>query len=337
MIKKEDIFHNKSFWENLSESEYNDYINEIFKYYRQEGFPYYPTDSNFRKKEFNKLEKYDRTNLIYDNTIKQTMHGLALAWSYFPHAFNIKCGNMLTPYEAFMDDDILLKVIKKRLKMGTYVSDSGIRKMLKIFSGVQSVSNFRPTAAAALYDTFAPNGVVWDMSAGWGGRLLGAMISSVQIYIGTEPSIETYKGLTKLSNDFINYADAWIYDMGSEDYMPPKDSLDFCFTSPPYFNLEKYSDEATQSYIKFKTKEDWLNGFLKKTFENCYYGLKPNKYMGINIADNKTIKLEDDTIKIANDVGFKLHNTLKLSLSNINLKNKKSKFKYEPIFIFKKI
>jgi branched-chain amino acid transport system substrate-binding protein len=66
----------------------------------------------------------------------------------------------MTPYKAFIDDDIFIRVIRRRLKMGTYISESGIRKMLKLFSNVQSVSNFRPTAAAAIYNNFAKNGVV---------------------------------------------------------------------------------------------------------------------------------------------------------------------------------
>ena len=133
----------------------------------------------------------------------------------------------------------------------TYISDSGIRKMLKIYSGVQGVSNFRPTAAATIYDVFAKDGVVWDMSGGWGGRLLGAIVSGVKRYIATEPSIETYKGLIELSDDYGRDIDTWIYNMGSEDYQPHKNSLDLCFTSPPYFDLEKYSNEDTQSYIKY--------------------------------------------------------------------------------------
>jgi hypothetical protein len=334
MIKKEEVFQNKSFWENLTDNEYENFVSKIFSYYRQIGFPYYPTDLNYRKKEFNKLKNYDRTGLINNDIIKQTMHGLALAWSYFPHAFNVKCGNKLTPYEAYLDDNIFVNVIRKRLKMGTYMSDSGIRKMLKIYSGVQGVSNFRPTAAA-LYDYYAPNGVVWDMSAGWGGRLLGAIISNVSKYIGTEPSELTVNGLNDIINDFgdNNYK---IIKTGSEDYKLKKHSIDFCFTSPPYFNLEKYSNELTQSYIKFSNRDDWLNGFLKKTFENCYHGLKPKKYMAINIANVKGGELENDTIKVAQQIGFKLEKTLKLALSNINLRNKSNKFKYEPVFIFKK-
>jgi len=271
----------------MSETELNYFARDIFHYYREHGFPYYYFDDESRLKEFRKLMNYDRSNLFQDGVFKQTMHGLGLAWSYFPYSFEVKCGNKISPYEAFMDDEIFMKVIQKRLKMGTYMSDSGIRKMLKIYSGVQAVSNFRPTAAATIYDVFAKDGVVWDMSGGWGGRLFGAIASGVKRYIATEPSTETFEGLMEIVEDYGENIDTWIYNMGSEDYKPNKNSLNLCFTSPPYFDLEKYSDEKTQSYIKYPTKEEWIEGYLTETFKNCYYGLKSGAVMLINIADIK--------------------------------------------------
>jgi len=339
MISKEEIFVNEAHWRNMSASELEVFAQKIFTYYREQGFPYYSTDLETRKKEFEQLKNFDHNTIFDDNIFKQTMHGLGLAWSYFPHSFNVRCNDMMTPYEAFVNDEIFMKVIRKRLKMGTYMSDSGIRKMLKINTGVQGVSNFRPTAAAAIYSKYAKNGVVWDMSSGWGGRLLGGIVGGVKMYIGTEPSTETFDGLTRLAIDFGAPISTQLYRLGSEDFKPDKNSLDLCFTSPPYFNLEKYADEETQSYVKFSDKEAWVEGFLRPTFENCYYGLKPNKFMLINIADVKdehNVNLEFETMRIANEVGFETCGIHHLALSNINLRGKDKKFKYEPIFIFKK-
>jgi len=339
MIAKEEIFVNESHWKNMSADELEVFTMKIFNYYREQGFPYYPTDKETRVKEFEKLVNYDRSNLFENDVVKQSMHGLGLAWSYFPHAFNVKSNNMLTPYEAFMDDEIFMKVISKRLKMGTYISDSGIRKMLKIYSGVQGVSNFRPTAAAVIYDTFAKNGVVWDMSGGWGGRLLGALASGVDNYIATEPCEKTMSGLVNILDDFPSKMGYEILHCGSEEYRPQHNSLDLCFTSPPYFDLEKYSNERSQSYIKFPTKKEWVDGFLTETFESCHFGLKPDGCMIINIADVKgknSLNLENETIVVAEKVGFKLVKKFNLALSNVNLINKDSKYKYEPMFLFVK-
>lgn len=339
VVHKSEIFKNKSHWENMTPKELELFKIKIFSYYRFKGFPFQPTDKEYRDNEFKKLMDFDHSNIIEDNVVKQTMHGLGLAWSYFPHAYNVKCNNKFTPYEVFNDNEKFMKVIEKRLKMGTYISDSGILKMLKLYSNTQAVSNFRPTAAAAIYDKFAPNGTVWDMSGGWGGRMLGAIKSSVKQYIATEPSKKTFQGLFDLGHDYGGKTNIRLSLQGSEDYTPDKESLDLCFTSPPYFDLEKYSEDKNQSYLKYPNIGDWLNNFLGKTIQNCWHGLKKDGYLLINIADHKKsdISLEYATVKLAKDIGFYYIGTLKLALSNPNMKNRQSAFKYEPIFIFKKI
>jgi len=327
----------------MNSDQLDEYVEKIFQYYRSTGFPFYKTDDDYRIAEYNKLKAYNYNNLIKDGVVQQTMHGLGLAWSFFPHAFAVKCSNKISPMDAFNDDEIFRKVIRKRLQMGTYMSDSGIMKMLRLYTGVQAVSNFRPTAAAAIYDRYAWHGKVWDMSAGWGGRLLGAAISTVHTYIGTDPSVATYFGLIDIKYLLLQkldlYMDIVLHPEGSEDYIPEKESLDLCFTSPPYFDLEKYSNEYTQSYLKYPEKNQWVEGFLRKTFENCHYGLRSGGHMAINIADpkrKKDISLESETIRVAKKCGFKLKETLKLALSNPVMSNKQSAFKYEPIFVFRK-
>ena len=300
-------------------------------------FPYYPTDDVWRREEFSKFIQY-QGNLWDNKIIKQTMHGLALSWSYMPHAFDVKCGNMNTPLQTFNNDKEKIK--KKMEKLGHVDSPSGLRKALKVMSGSQGVSNFRPTAAQAIYERFMPEGgITWDMSGGYGGRLLGAIKSQIN-YIATEPATETVKGLKEIIVDWSHISNIFrkvphfeIVQKGSEDFLPDKESLDLCFTSPPYFNTEKYSDEETQSYIKFPTKDKWVDGFLRKTFQNCHYGLKQNRYMLINIANVKSFShLEDATVWIAEQEGFVLEDGYRLALSKINGHG----FKYEPIFVFKK-
>ena len=308
---------------------------EIFNHYRNCGFPFFPTNNEWRKNELNKFLKFDNSNIIKNNEITQTMHGLSFCWSYMPHAYNVACNGFKTPLQAFYDDDIFKKVIDKRIKMGDNISDNGIRKMLKIYTGVQCVSNFRPTSACAIYNLFGKNKVVWDMSCGYGGRLLGAYKAGVKKYIGTEPCTDTFNGLNNIIHDFmINSSTEFdLYKLGSEDFIP-NEEVDLCFTSPPYFNTEKYSDEETQSWKKYETKESWLNDFLGKTLDNCMQCLKNDGILIINIANVKSYKnIEDDFLKLANIKGFKLINVMKYNLSSLS---HNSKFKYEPIFVLKK-
>lgn len=321
-----ELFINKKVWRTFTEAETERYVDDVFSYYRQNGFPYYPTGQMYRIKEYGKLSRYT-ANTLSDNIIKQTMHGLALCWSYHPHSFNVRCRGKMTALEAFNDDEIFKRVIRKRMKMGDNMSDAGIRKMLKIFSGVQAVSNFRPTSARDIYNRYCDGGVTWDMSTGFGGRLLGFNESRAKLYIGTDPSTQAYKSNFELATDFVNKP-IRLHKIGSEDYIPSKGILDLAFTSPPYFDIEEYENELSQSYKKFPQYESWLSGFLNKTVENARYGLKKDGILALNVNE----KIGQYLLEVIEDLGFYHVETLQLSLSKINSKG----FKYEPIYIFKK-
>ena len=321
-------------------------IEVIFNYWRRYGFPHYKVREDEKHKMMRKLQKFDIDTIFKDNQIIQTMHCLRMAWTYFPHWVDIKCGNApRTPMETFSDDKLLKSVIRKcwRWCSTQFVGEEGIdknkfrenrfRQSLKIYTGTQAVSNFRPTAAKFIYEKFGGD-VIWDMSCGWGGRLIGFLASSRKHYIGTEPSSRTYDGLLKIREDFKYLGKkVEIHKLGSEVFQPDKESLDLCFTSPPYFDTEKYSGEDTQSYVKFPTKDDWVDGFLRKTIENCYYGLKKGGYMLYNIANTSKYKfIEEETVKISKELGFIQEDTLQLTLSSVM----GAGYKYEPIFVFKK-
>ena len=272
------------------------------------------------------------------------MHGLALAGSYFPHSWSVQCGVMKTPMQVFESDTDFKRAIAKRLRYGTgKITDAAIRKAVRSYSGAQGVSNFRPTSAASIYHTFLPSkgGVVWDMSSGYGGRLLGAMACDhVSRYIGTDPCSETMRGLRTMARELgRDGLDIDLHEIGSEDFLPERNSLDACFSSPPYFDTEKYSNELTQSYLRYSAKEEWFRGFLGTTLDNCRYGLRSSGRLIINIANVKSYPtLAKDFVALACSRGWRLERELRYSMSRMmgTRKPDGDPFKYEPIFVFKK-
>ena len=325
---------------NISDIDIEEGVEIIFKYYRERGFPHYTVREDEKYTHMKKLRKFDIDTIFIDNQIIQTMHCLRLAWNYFPHWVEVQCGSSKMPPMGYFNDDTMLKgIIRKtwiwQLNYGrNRFTENRFRQCLKLYQGSQGVSNFRPTAAKVIYEKFGGD-VVWDMSCGWGGRLLGFLASSnTKQYIGTEPSSKTYDGLLKIKKDFSYLGkQVNIYKLGSEEYKPLKESLDLCFTSPPYFDTEKYSLESTQSFVKFPTENEWVNGFLKKTIQNCYNGLKENKYMLINIANTPKYKfIEEETVRISKELGFVQEDTVQLTLSSVM----GAGYKYEPIFVFRK-
>lgn len=335
MVAKNPLFINKKVWREFNAIELEKYIDDVFNYYRRVGFPYFPTDVKWRDNEYRKLTNYDYTKCVdIDNKlIKQTMHGLSLCWSYHPHHYSVPCNSMRTVMDTFDDDDLLRAVITKRIRIGDNMSDNGIRKMLKIYSGTQCVSNFRPTAAAAIYHQFCPaGGVVYDMSAGFGGRALGAHLAGVEYY-GVDPSVKSYQGVDAMIRDYAN--GCHVANQGSELTHPTlgDSSVDLAFTSPPYFDCEKYADEPTQSYIKYPTRDAWIDGFMRDTMIECHRVMKPDAKMLINIQNVKSFDtLVERVVHLASQLGFTLIDTWGLQLSSLG----GAGFKSEPILIFSK-
>jgi hypothetical protein len=315
-------------------------LDVIFRYHRKHGFPHYNIPMEQRIKQFETLKKFDETRIFKDGKLDQTMHGLSLAWTYFPHWVEVKCGNnTLRPIDYWNDDKKLKEIIRKtwqwQIKHGSgKFTLNRLRQNFKIYGGNQSVSNFRPSAAKYIYNTYGNKGTVWDMSCGWGGRMIGFFASDCKKYIGTEPSSKTFAGLLQLEGDLNDGSrDIVLYKKGSEIHRPEPNSLDLCFTSPPYFDTEKYSDEATQSYIKYPSTDLWINGFLKDTISNCFYGLKSGGHMMLNIANTTKYKIiETETVRLSKEMGFDHVDTLYLILSSVAGNGQK----LEPIFVFRK-
>lgn len=165
------------------------------------------------------------------------------------------------------------------------------------------------------------------------------------------------------------------YQCGSEEmrHVPEfqnyKGKLDLVFTSPPYFAKELYSDDPTQSATKFNTFDAWIDGFLKPTLETAVEWLAPNRYLLWNIADAKfagqMLPLEKVSCDILLSLGMKYEGKLKMALAQMpggnrvdpqtgkpmaknfcrikeakkgaKAQSKSIWFKYEPIFVFRKV
>lgn len=237
----------------------------------------------------------------------------------------------------------------RRKRYGALKSESDLRKAIRTVSGTQAVSNFRPTAAAAIYDRYLPegDGVTWDMSAGFGGRLLGAIASSrVRKYIGTDPATLKFDGLSEMAEELPTIAEQLggerteveLHKIGSENFVPDKGSIQLAQTSTPYFNAEHYSEEPTQSYIKFPSREAWLNGFLGATLSNCHRDLAADGRLVINIANVASYpNLTEDFLWLARRCGFRHIETLRLALSAMPGTREGSPYKFEPVYVFRKL
>lgn len=155
-------------------------------------------------------------------------------------------------------------------------------------------AQFKPNVAKAMYDMFDAETVI-DFSMGWGDRLAGFFASEVtKKYIGLDPREENHP-IYKQQAEFYAEHLGW-FEEGKEfefhikpaedfDYTPYYNTVDLIFTSPPYFNVEQYSDDDTQSWVRYKEIDAWNEQFLHKALGKMIPTLKDGGYMAINISD----------------------------------------------------
>lgn len=185
-------------------------------------------------------------------------------------------------------------------------------------------------------------------NCGFGGRLLGALSSKKNFkYVGTDPNTETMYHLHQLANyieQVTGRQDSYeLHCCGSEVFKGKPNSIDFAFSSPPYFDLEIYSDEPTQCYNKFPKLEDWLEGYVRQTIKNISYMLKPGRFYAVNIADftvgkDGKVAYVDEWIKISTEEGMPLYDTVYLGVTARagSAEQAAGELKKENILIFKK-
>ena len=218
----------------------------------------------------------------------------------------------------------------------------------KIFSlgfHVIQATNFPPLVAKHIYTRFTEKIkkqnriVIFDCSAGWGGRILGACAAGKDRnihYVGTDPNPDTFipeLGISRyeyLANFYQrnipqpNHITFDLFQCGSEEihkqrrFKKYKNKIDLVFTSPPYFNAEGYSPDENQSSIKFPEYRQWVDGFLRPTLETAVDYLKVGGQLLWNISDVKEgqfmLSLESDTVKILESLGMRYETKLKFVL-----------------------
>lgn len=280
--------------------------------------------------------------------------GTGLCRWLFPNIFDTPSAHDLnkkdaeTQYKKFLNDTYLSRAIRF-----CYSYKNGCPTPTSVEGGLRLVgsapSNFRPMNAKAVYERFCPKGgVIYDFCAGFGGRMLGALSSKNNYsYVATDPCTETMYHLHQLG-EYIEQVtcreDSYeLHCCGSEEFRGPANSIDFAFSSPPYFNLEVYSNEPTQCFNKFPELDQWLEGFVRPTIQNIKYMLKPGRYYAVNIADFKVgsgqdVAYVDEWIRISTEEGMPLFDTVYLGVTARagSAEQAAGELKKENILVFKK-
>jgi len=155
-------------------------------------------------------------------------------------------------------------------------------------------SQFKPNVAKIIYDMFKSENIL-DFSMGWGDRLAGFYASEHgKHYVGLDPRGENHPIYKEQSEFYEKHLGFFEHERKSEFHCSPAEDFDFApyneyfdmvFTSPPYFSVERYSYDDTQSWVRYKDINDWNKDFLQSTLGNLWGSIKKGGYLLVNISD----------------------------------------------------
>ena len=280
--------------------------------------------------------------------------GLTLGRFWFPNMQTARWLDNATVSirSRFMHDNKLKRAIKLAYVHRDESEDTAIpkniRRALELVNG-GTIQNFKPMNARAIWEHICPvfRGRVLDFSSGYGGRMLGAMTSRLRFhYTGIDPNTRTYQGLEALGELLTEQNLGAGYSMNcvpSEEFDPEPGFYDAAFSSPPYFNLETYTDEPTQCMNRYKTLDEWFDGYVVKTISMTHQALCQDGIYAINIANYKNGKQEykivEHWIKLAEAHGFRHVETVDMILNvrpGVGNNKLEKAYKSEGIYVFQK-
>jgi hypothetical protein len=207
-----------------------------------------------------------------------------------------------------------------------------------IYENVTEATLFSPSVSNAIYEILG-GGDVFDPFGGWGDRMIGAICcpkvdsyeccdANANLRDGYQEIINTYNQLHKL--DPKNFGEKTI-KFNITDTLKFIQNItkkyDICFTSPPYYDYENYSDHKDQSIKGRNSYREWCNEFYIPTLTKLTELIKPSGYFAIHVGNTKAApNFIEDTKEIISK-HMKFHSTINVR------KNDKRPI---PILVFKK-
>ena len=146
---------------------------------------------------------------------------------------------------------------------------------------ISAINIIRPLVYMEIYAKYSPT-CVMDFCAGWGGAAVAAAALHIPNYIGIEINHhlktpyekmrEFLKTVSPTTNVEMLFEDATQIDYSKYEY-------DLVFTSPPYYFIQKYENNA-----QYSSKKEMDELFYKPLFTKTYNGLKKGGYYIINVC-----------------------------------------------------
>lgn len=228
----------------------------------------------------------------------------------FTEPVRVKCKfkNNMSAFEFWNKNKLKIKNESKQ----TYGNQNIVSLQETIYKHIHLCNNFKISVCLSILKFF--NVKKWlDISAGWGDRLISAILYGVEKYYSTDPNLDLHPYYNKIINKLVgkNNSKFIINKEGFEMLTPAKEYYDLVFSSPPFFDIEIYSKSKDDSYINYNNEDDWINNFFIPSLIISSESLMFNGHLVLYMGGSKKVM----------DV---MHNTL----------TNKLKLKYEGIIYF---
>jgi len=253
----------------------------------------------------------DWQNLLQVNTTDrfiapQRRQGLKLCEHFMPNFWDIQSKNGMSFRSLWTNPQNLPKLLRLNRTMHSTPYLSELRRMVYFSYGLAKATMFRPILAKNIISYYKAKTVL-DPCAGWGGRMLGAAAAGAY-YTAFEPNKETYNNLLQIAK-FVNIEDrVFLFNLPAQEMVGmklPFNTYDLVLTSPPYFSLEVYSNETTQSYAPNMSYSTWVDNFLNPVIFECVKRLDRDHGTSCwNVANVGKYKLIDNVMSIHNDIDY---------------------------------
>jgi hypothetical protein len=307
IIKGNEIYIPESAWKSMNESHSKEEIRQLISDAIQEydiPLPYRQITEQDAWESFKDLQALDAKTLLksgkvftrYDYLFDFNLEyidfcNVGNAASDFFHQTNrwlCDSINSPSPHRTWTEEKFRLTLLNClwTLKFNQ-VTSKELRSAIHLRKYV--ASQFRPAAAKAIYQHFNSKRVL-DFSAGWGDRLCAFhSCPQTEFYFGVDPSDRVHSNYQRQNEFYKTGKEVSLVKGCAEDVEIPENTFDTVFTSPPYFNIERYtgtfSEDSTQSWKRYKKLEVWLEKFLFRTIEKSWKALKSGGVLAVNISD----------------------------------------------------
>lgn len=197
-----------------------------------------------------------------------------------------------SPLDLWKSPDFIAHVLQYAIRKYGELTSQSIRD--SIYENAREATQFKPSLAKAVIEYFGAQDVL-DPSGGWGDRLAGAIAAGVSRYLAYDPNMELKQGHDAIIARYAPvYAPEGKFEVryaGFQDANLGNEAFDLIFTSPPFFNYEIYSADASQSVNLFGNLMDWIVGFLFASIEKAWHNLRVGGHLALHISDVSDIRV----------------------------------------------